>query len=1172
LDSEEIQRSAASGELVIVFGAGSSMSLTQKSKRALNWSELVISGLEYGRSRGLIEDSQFDVYQKKAKSNVNMDLLESADYVSAALRGTESYQYECWLASVFEDWVPDNCEMLNALKLIGRAQIPLATLNFDTLIEQATGRPGISPTSRTQRMRWLRGKHNGILHLHGDWEHPDSCVFGTVDYRKILDDELKQSTQQWLASIKRILFVGCGGTFYDPNFSRLIEWVRKNIRAHQHLALVLEDEVEQFMRDRAWHGFIKPLSFGKKYADLPGFLLNCFSQVPARAEAERIPYEKNAKEPIPKGFTAREYELKQIHRYLRDPKSNERTPPLVAISGMPGLGKTSIAAAYAKRFADAYDGVLWFNAARRAVLAEGIAELGEKLHPRIEVTDEGEGDERLAGAIAAAEATLARLDGSGDTILYVYDNVERPQDIDGLMPRSPNARILLTSRFPDWAHGGRQIIPRFFTVEQARDFLLTGRQGDDVDVEGATAVAEALRGLPLALSHARKYCQTAPFEQFLERYRNYLDKAPNWDSQEELSVFASMMVVLDVAAGKCPHAVDLLETLSFCAPDHIPYPIYDGLVPDSGSAIDALSAVSLVTFTSDRRTLSIHRLVQDAVRARAEKYDNDTGSKRASAAFGRMARRLLERSSKVTTKGSSESSLLTPHLLSLIEHIHEDWLEEVGDALLLDRLATMIVLAILYAPNSDDMKRNALVAPKSLVRVLGMFYEVEPLVGALVKLIEARSAQWPELLRQFLGENNYVLRHALAQALGGSILRGMMEFERATELLRNGRSLEEFEVGGYALGLVYATDPDRIEPDLLTDFLTKLAEHPCYPGRSILGDLILNLAFDDNRKQPLPEFPSSERFWRSHWDYIRLDADAARAVEDLLTGAPTRQAFGTDSPAGEDLDFFRKAEARRQELIRRNPTTEILKLLQDYRRLGREPDCIRNAEGELAESDDLADLMWLFFAHPQWSVAEAAATILARIIGSRLNKGDYIATEMIEELVTNLFDSKDWRIRFGAAEASYALHQDDGGVSFELAVRTLYRDENCKVRGLCAENLGSIILNASPEGREGLLKAYYTEISYWLCDQDCWVLEHVHRLFSQLRGSGLPTVAALRQGPVSPLFAGLKDWTLPNRTIFLKGIERCKEQKHKEALACLEHAGDIERGAGPLPGSDALGQ
>ena len=59
----------------------------------------------------------------------------------------------------------------------------------------------------------------------------------------------------------------------------------------------------------------------------------------------------------PEAFVGREEELEELHRLL----SGGNSPGRVLLHGMGGLGKTTLARAYAARFAEAYDTVLWLN-------------------------------------------------------------------------------------------------------------------------------------------------------------------------------------------------------------------------------------------------------------------------------------------------------------------------------------------------------------------------------------------------------------------------------------------------------------------------------------------------------------------------------------------------------------------------------------------------------------------------------------------------------------------------------------------------------------------------------------------------------------------------------------------------------------------------------------------
>src|SRR5262249_52430946 len=90
---------------------------------------------------------------------------------------------------------------------------------------------------------------------------------------------------------------------------------------------------------------------------------------------------------------------------------------------------------------------------------------------------------------------------------------------------------------------------------------------------------------------------------------------------------------------------------------------------------------------------------------------------------------------------------------------------------------------------------------------------------------------------------------------------------------------------------------------------------------------------------------------------------------------------------------------------------------------------------------------------------------------------------------SRLLSDGNWRVRFGANEAAFAVRHLDRAV-FCNAVHRFYNDPNCKIRGLCAEKLASVILNSGGQSRQRRLHECEDEVRYWLYDTDCWVLEH----------------------------------------------------------------------------------
>jgi hypothetical protein len=178
--------------------------------------------------------------------------------------------------------------MKKAILAIHSAGVPLATLNYDRLLETVTGLPTIILSETAKVAGWMRREVKGVLHLHGSWDVPASCILGIRDYETTIGNELRDLFQRDLASFRRLLFVGCGDTFADPNFSELITWLRAKMKtaAPEHVALVPESELAARNADPTWHGFVEPLSFGSDRKALPGFLIEHFPR-PTRTSTTR---------------------------------------------------------------------------------------------------------------------------------------------------------------------------------------------------------------------------------------------------------------------------------------------------------------------------------------------------------------------------------------------------------------------------------------------------------------------------------------------------------------------------------------------------------------------------------------------------------------------------------------------------------------------------------------------------------------------------------------------------------------------------------------------------------------------------------------------------------------------------------------------------------------------
>ncbi|MCU0072942.1 SIR2 family protein [Pseudomonas koreensis] len=300
---KNIVDSISKEELVVVVGTGLSISLTSNLYSQLSWIGLIESGFVFGGEKGKITDAQIESWSDQLHSSDIEDVLCAAEFVGRKLGAPTGELYARWLNNSFDAVSPNDDAVVDSVKAISSLGVPICTLNYDSLLEKVTGLPAITLSDTRKTTAWMRREEQGILHLHGHWQQPETCVLGIRDYEKTLNNETRDLFQRHLGAFKRLLFIGCGDTFSDPNFTALITWLRTQFGAStlQHYALVNEQQCKIRNADSSWHGFVDPLSYGSAYSDMPVFLNELFksvkvSTIPIKADAKKaVKSEKDRK-------------------------------------------------------------------------------------------------------------------------------------------------------------------------------------------------------------------------------------------------------------------------------------------------------------------------------------------------------------------------------------------------------------------------------------------------------------------------------------------------------------------------------------------------------------------------------------------------------------------------------------------------------------------------------------------------------------------------------------------------------------------------------------------------------------------------------------------------------------------------------------------------------------
>lgn len=287
---DKLKQDIAAGDLVVVVGTGVSIGLTGNKRKELSWQGLIADGIGCALQKGKMSSAQCERWNGMLYSDDIDEMLGAAEYVGRKLGAPDGDLYSRWLESAFSDDRSDNSELESAIRKIRDSGTQICTLNYDGLLEKITGLPAIDLTDTRRSIEWVRKETVGVLHLHGQWKNPSSCVLGIADYSDAVADESRNLIQRNLSAFNRLLFIGCGDTFADPNFSALIRWLREHMKssAPQHYALVIEDQYLPRHADPTWHGFVEPLSYGSSYKDLPSFISSLFDCADDEA-SKRIP-------------------------------------------------------------------------------------------------------------------------------------------------------------------------------------------------------------------------------------------------------------------------------------------------------------------------------------------------------------------------------------------------------------------------------------------------------------------------------------------------------------------------------------------------------------------------------------------------------------------------------------------------------------------------------------------------------------------------------------------------------------------------------------------------------------------------------------------------------------------------------------------------------------------
>ena len=248
---------------------------------------------------------------------------------------------------------------------------------------------------------------------------------------------------------------------------------------------------------------------------------------------------------------------------------------ITALHGLRGVGKTTLAAAYAERQRGDYRATWWIRAQTETSMRADLVGLGIRLG-WVRADDKEE---------PALAAVMERLRHEGEGLLLIYDNAVDADAMKPYLPRGGAARVLVTSNAHAWRGVAAPVEIRVWPKETGADYLIA-RTGRTAERAAAEALSEALGGLPLAHEQAAAYCERLEIScaEYLKRFTaaalKLLDDKksapveyhPEYaaEHKDRLTVAGTFTLAIAEAAKLHPAAEPLLVHAALLAPDAVP--------------------------------------------------------------------------------------------------------------------------------------------------------------------------------------------------------------------------------------------------------------------------------------------------------------------------------------------------------------------------------------------------------------------------------------------------------------------------------------------------------------------------------------------------------------------------------------------------------------------------
>ena len=325
-------------------------------------------------------------------------------------------------------------------------------------------------------------------------------------------------------------------------------------------------------------------------------------------------------------FVGREGWLATLRRTLaRDDRIG-----LVAIQGLPGVGKTQLAVEYASRYAHEYDLVWWVPGGDVDAAHRSMADLAVQAGVADGTRETAERDYTELFDVLRRHQRFGRW-------LLIFDGADEPEDVSELIPPLPGD-VLITTRSTRWEAAGELLELDVFDRKESIEFLR--RRMPKASQVAAHQLADGVGDLPLLLEHAVE-SRTA-----VDTYLARLDSDPlallaDNPADYHSTIGEVWQEAVDQLRIDAPDAFDLLCCLASFGTEPVPRDALErgGFLPDVSihsllrnsirvaGAIGKLRRAGLLRVSLGPRSLAVHRVTRYVVRAVVAKSDSGDRSR-----------------------------------------------------------------------------------------------------------------------------------------------------------------------------------------------------------------------------------------------------------------------------------------------------------------------------------------------------------------------------------------------------------------------------------------------------------------------------------------------------------------------------------------------------------------